>query len=110
MADERIIEARRTPVQSAITELMNHFEFAAFAEGVGPEEVQRICNRVLFGHPDGSAAWEEGGPQGYRPASARGADAVLKELAARDGLTQLDLAAIRRVRHLLFGGDPDEGT
>ena len=34
-------------------------------------------------------------------------DAALKELAGRPGLTALDLAAIRRVRHLLYGGDPD---
>lgn len=34
-------------------------------------------------------------------------DAALKALAARPGLNSLDRAAIRRVRHLLYGGDPD---
>ncbi len=34
-------------------------------------------------------------------------DAALKALAGRPDLNSLDRAAIRRVRHLLYGGDPD---
>jgi hypothetical protein len=103
-------ETSRTAVQSPIADLMTHFEFAAFAEGTDPAAVGRICNRMLFGHPAGPAAYEEGGPRRYEPRAFAEIDAVLRQLASRDGLNALDVAAIRRVRHLLYGGHPpDDG-
>jgi hypothetical protein len=96
------------PVKSAIIDLMRCFEFAALAEGTGPAAVQRICNRMLYGHPDGSAAWEQAGPQRYRLRAYAEAEAVLRELEENGaGLTDFDKAAVSRTRRLLAGRSDD---
>jgi len=105
MADE----PRREPVRSPVADLMNHFEFASLAEGTDPGIVQRICNRIMFGHPDGAAVYEEGGPARYEPAALAEVDGVLAQLQNREGLSGLDRASVRRVRGLLAGKNDDPG-
>jgi len=51
-----VTERIQGPVNSAITQLLQHFEVAMWAEGVDPEAALRVLNRVTFGSPEGSTA------------------------------------------------------
>lgn len=47
--DERI----QGPVDSPMTQLLNHMEVSMWAEGIDPEVAIRVLNRITFGHPSG---------------------------------------------------------
>ena len=61
------------PVNSAITQLLQHFEVAMWAEGVDPEATTRVLNLVTFGN-------RSGGPSGTVKGLPEWAEAIATEV------------------------------
>jgi hypothetical protein len=96
------------PVQSAITDLIQHIEVAMWAEGIDPETALRVCNRLLFGQPDGTSTggriegipwWAEDAADGALLAITTYLDAQGEDSEGRE-----KLAALALVRKLLLTG------